>query len=68
LINGLSGEIESWRTTVMVLTAISLIVGIIQRTYYMFLDPKFEVCVFHIPTILSLIIYSRLLEPSKGTT
>ena len=54
------GEKESWRTTVMVLMAISLIIGLIQRTSYRFLDPKFEVCVFHVPTILSLIIYSRL--------
>jgi len=56
----LCGEKESWRTTVIVLTAISLIIGLMQRTSYMFLDPTFEVCVFHVPTILSLIIYSRL--------
>ena len=58
----MSGEKESWRTTAIVLTAISLVVGLIQRTGYMFLDPKFELCIFHIPTVLSLIIYSRLPE------
>jgi len=62
----LPGEKESWRTTVMVLMAISLIIGFIQRTGYMFLDPKFELCVFHVPTILSLIIYSRLPESSNS--
>jgi len=62
----LPGEKESWRTTVMVLMAISLIIGFIQRTSYMFLDPKFELCVFHVPTILSLIIYSRLPESSNS--
>ncbi len=60
------GEKESWRTTVMVLMAISLIIGFIQRTGYRFLDPKFELCVFHVPTILSLIIYSRLPESSNS--
>lgn len=60
------GEKESWRTTVMVLIAISLVIGIIQRTSYMFLDPKFEVCIFHVPTILSIIIYSRLPESSNS--
>jgi uncharacterized membrane protein len=62
----LPGEKESWRTTVMVLIAISLVIGIIQRTSYMFLDPKFEVCIFHVPTILSIIIYSRLPESSNS--
>ena len=56
----MSGEKESWRTTVIVLGAVSLIIGIIQRTGYRFLDPKFELCVFHIPSILSLVIYSRM--------
>ena len=50
----------------MVLMAISLVIGLIQRTSYMFLDPKFEVCVFHFPTLLSLIIYSRLPESSNS--
>jgi len=52
--------------TVMVLIAISLVIGIIQRTGFMFLDPKFEVCIFHLPTVVSLIIYSRLPESSNS--
>ena len=60
------GEKESWRTTVMVMMAISLVIGLIQRTGYMFLDPKFEVCIFHLPTILSLIIYSKLPESTNS--
>lgn len=62
----MSGEKESWRTTAIILTTVSLIIGLIQRTGYMFLDPKFEVCVFHVPTVLSLIIYSRLPESING--
>ena len=50
----------------MVLMAISLVIGLIQRTGYMFLDPKFEVCIFHLPTILSLIIYSKLPESTNS--
>lgn len=60
------GEKKSWRTTVTVLIAISLVIGIIQRTGFMFLDPKFEVCIFHLPTIVSIIIYSRLPESSNS--
>ena len=60
------GEKKSWRTTVMVLIAISLVIGLIQRTDYMFLDPKFEVCIFHLPTILSLLIYSKLPESTNS--
>ncbi len=67
MVNGLHGEKESWRTTAIVLTAISLVVGLVQRTGYRFLDPKFEVCVFHIPTVLSIIIYSRLPKSSNGS-
>ena len=60
------GEKWSWRMTVMVLIAISLVIGIIQRTGFMFLDPKFEVCIFHLPTVVSIIIYSRLPESSNS--
>ncbi|MBN2335303.1 hypothetical protein JXL21_07050 [Candidatus Bathyarchaeota archaeon] len=56
------GEKESWRLTVIVLVVISLIIGLIQRTGLQFLDPKFELAVFHIPTIFSMIIYSQIRE------
>ena len=62
----MSIEKESWRKTAIVLMAISLVIGLIQRTGYMFLDPKFELCIFHVPTVLSLIIYSRLPESAES--
>ena len=60
MVNGMPSEKRSWRTTAIVMTLISIIIGVIQRTNYMFLDPKFEICVFHVPTVISLIIYSSL--------
>jgi len=56
----MSGEHESWRKTCIVLILVSIIIGIIQRSRYQFLDPKFEVSVFHLPTIISLVIYYYL--------
>ena len=60
------GEKKSWRTTVTALIVISLVIGLIQRTSFMFLDPKFEVCVFHLPTVFSIIIYSQLPESTDS--
>ena len=62
MVDGMPSEKQSWRTTATVMTLISIVIGIIQRTGYMFLDPKFEICVFHVPTAISLIIYSSLPE------
>jgi hypothetical protein len=52
-------EHDAWRTTTKVLAVTSVIVGIIQRTQYRFLDVLFEIFIFHVPTILSIIIYSK---------
>jgi len=62
----LISEKKSWRTTAIVLTLVSLFIGLLQRSRYMFLDPKFEICVFHLPAVLSIIIYSWLPENSGG--
>jgi hypothetical protein len=66
----MSLELESWRKTCTVLVAVSLILGLIQRTSYRFLDPTFEVSIFHVTTILSLIIYYSLTrrQGQKDTT
>ncbi len=53
-------EHEFWKTSTTILVIISLIIGLVQRTQYQFLDVLFEVCVFHIPTIMSLVIYSKV--------
>ena len=53
------GEYDIWRTATQVLAVVAIAVGIIQRTQYMFLDVLFEVCIFHVPAITSLIIYSK---------
>jgi len=56
----MSLELESWRKTCITLVVVSLILGLIQRTSYRFLDPTFEVSIFHVTTIISLIIYYSL--------
>ena len=53
------GEYDIWRTATQVLAVVAITVGVIQRTQYMFLDVLFEVCIFHVPAITSLIIYSK---------
>jgi hypothetical protein len=53
------GEYDIWKTATQVLAVVAITVGVIQRTQYMFLDVLFEVCIFHVPAITSLLIYSR---------
>jgi hypothetical protein len=66
----MSLELESWRKTCIILVVVSLILGLIQHTSYRFLDPTFEVSIFHVTTILSLIIYYSLAkrQGKKDTT
>ena len=52
-------EREVWRTTTYLLLAVSLVIGVIQRTQYQFLDELFEIFIFHIPTLLAFVIYSK---------
>jgi hypothetical protein len=53
-------ELESWRRACIVLVAVSLIIGLVQRSSFQFLDTKFEVAIFHIPAMVSLMIYYSL--------
>ena len=53
-------ELESWRRACIVLVVVSMIIGLVQRSGYQFLDVKFEVAIFHIPAMVSLLIYYSL--------
>jgi len=53
-------ELESWRRACIVIVAVSIIIGLVQRSGYQFLDTKFEVAIFHIPAMVSLLIYYSL--------
>lgn len=53
----MSGEQESWRTTCIILVLVSAVIGLVQRSSYQFLDPVFEVSIFHVPTVISIIVY-----------
>jgi len=52
-------ESESWRITAWVLLAISSAIFVIQRFVASFLDPIFEFCIFHLPTLIAVLIYYR---------
>ena len=39
-------EQDFWKKTVIVLSIVSIIVGLVQRTQYRFLDPIFEFFIF----------------------
>ena len=52
-------EHAMWKTSTSVLVLLSIVIGLVQRTQYQFLDPLFEICVFHIPAVMSLVIYSK---------
>jgi hypothetical protein len=52
-------EQDFWKKTVIVLSIVSIIVGLVQRTQYRFLDPIFEFFIFHLTTISALLIYAQ---------
>ncbi|MFC1802418.1 hypothetical protein ACFL0D_00460 [Thermoproteota archaeon] len=51
---------EEWKKTTTVLVILSIIIGVIQRTPYQFLDEVFEVFIFHIPPLISFVIYCNI--------
>lgn len=56
----MSQDIVSWRTTTVVLTLISIGVFLLQRTSWAMFDTIFELCIFHIPSLVCAVIYLRL--------
>ncbi len=51
---------DSWMIASLTLLSISSAVFLIQRLYFTFLDPIFEVCIFHLPTLISVLIFLRI--------
>jgi hypothetical protein len=60
-----SQEISSWRTTAIILLTISITILVIQRTPLAFLDPVFEICIFHIPAISAVGVYFYMSKNQK---
>lgn len=56
---------ESWHMTVYVMLIVSISVFLIQRTVWRFLDNIFELCIFHLPTLLAILIYIRQTDPNE---
>jgi len=52
-----ASELESWKITTIILGLISIAIFMVQRSSYMFLDPVFEFCIFHLPAGISLGVY-----------
>ena len=53
-------DLNSWKTTTIILVLISLAMFAVQRSSLMFLDVVFEFCIFHVPTIIAVGIYAYL--------
>lgn len=53
-------DLNSWRTTTLVLVIISLAMFAVQRSSLMFLDVVFEFCIFHVPAIIAASVYVYL--------
>ncbi|OGD61324.1 hypothetical protein A3K78_01410 [Candidatus Bathyarchaeota archaeon RBG_13_52_12] len=53
-------ELESWKITAIILGIIAIVIFTVQRSSYMFLDPVFELCIFYIPTMMSVVVYFYL--------
>jgi hypothetical protein len=58
----LSSEVESWQITATVLLILSASVFVIQRFFFILIDPIFEICIFHLPAMVAIIIYLRKRE------
>ncbi len=43
--------------TAIILGLISVVLFVVQRSAYRFMDPVFELCIFHVPAILGVSIY-----------
>ena len=52
-----SSELPSWRIAAYLLVALSSTTFIIQRFIFPFLDPIFELCIFHIPALVASLTY-----------
>jgi O-antigen ligase len=52
-----SSELASWRIAAYLLIALSSTIFIIQRFIFSFLDPIFELCIFHIPALVASLTY-----------
>jgi len=49
---------SDWEATMVVMLFISIAVFTLQRALGI-LDPIFEICVFHLPALLSLLLYLK---------
>jgi hypothetical protein len=50
-------DLNSWRTTTIVLIVISVAMFAIQRSSFRFLDIVFEFCIFYVPTMIAAGVY-----------
>ena len=58
-------DVETWKITAIILGIISIVMFLIQRSNYMFLDVFFEFCIFHVPAIIAVGVYVYLRKTSS---
>lgn len=54
------GELESWRVAAVVVVLTAIFVFIIQRFVIRFFDVVFEICIFYVPALVSVMLYLYL--------
>ena len=52
-------EPESWRMAATVMLIISVVIFLVQRFVAVFLDLIFEFCIFHLSSLVAVVIYLR---------
>ena len=55
-----SQEVEYWFKAFLVMAALSAAVFTVQHLVAKIFDPIFEVCIFYIPTLITLAVYLHL--------
>ncbi|MFQ6052902.1 MAG: hypothetical protein ACE5OO_01550 [Candidatus Bathyarchaeia archaeon] len=63
---GAPSESESWRMASMAMLAASAVVFLSGILVTRFFEPVFEFCIFHLPALISVIIYLRKRSGSRG--
>jgi len=55
----MSTKLESWRIATILLVVVSVAVFLVQRTSWAIFDTVFEICIFHVPSLFSALLYMR---------
>jgi len=55
----MSTKLKSWRIATILLVVVSVAIFLVQRTSWAIFDTVFEICIFHVPSLFSALLYMR---------